>query len=81
MREVSENLATTAEASARSVGAPVTVTDPDNDTLKYALGGDDAAAFDLDASTGQLRTKASVIGLDVDVHRIMPMQHRIRRVR
>ena len=42
------------------IGAPVAATDPDNDTLTYSLGGDDAASFDIDTSSGQLRTKAAL---------------------
>ncbi len=34
--------------------------DADNDSLTYILGGTDAAMFDIDASTGQIRTKAGV---------------------
>ncbi len=47
-----------------NIGAPISATDPDEDaleygnTLKYSLGGTDAASFDIDASTGQLITKA-----------------------
>ena len=44
----------------RNIGAPVAATDPDNDTLTYSLGGDDAASFDIDTSSGQLRTKAAL---------------------
>ena len=45
------------------IGAPVAATDPDNEktpntqTLTYTLGGTDAASFDIDTSSGQLRTK------------------------
>ena len=50
-----------------NIGDPVSATDPDEtgddaiefgNTLTYKLGGDDAALFDIDASTGQLITKA-----------------------
>ena len=50
-----------------NIGAPISATDPDetgNDaiefgnTLTYKLSGTDAASFDIDASTGQLITKA-----------------------
>ena len=44
-----------------AIGAPVTATDPDTgDTPAYTLGGTDAAFFDIDASTGQLQTKAAL---------------------
>ena len=55
-REVPENT----EAGG-NIGAPVTATDPDTgDTPAYTLGGTDAAFFDIDASTGQLRTQAAL---------------------
>ena len=48
-------------AAGESIGDPVTAADPDDgDTLTYTLGGDDAASFDIDASTGQLQTKADL---------------------
>ena len=52
-RSVAENT-----AAGKEVGAPVTGTDADNDRLTYTLGGPDAASFGIDASTGQLKTKA-----------------------
>ena len=42
-----------------SVGKPVAATDADNDPLTYHLSGTDAAAFDIDGTTGQLKTKAA----------------------
>ena len=39
------------------VGAPVVASDDDNDTLTYSLSGIDTALFDIDATTGQIRTK------------------------
>ncbi len=55
-REVPENT----EAGG-NIGAPVTATDPDTgDTPAYTLGGTDANFFDIDASTGQLQTKAAL---------------------
>ena len=52
-----------------NIGTPISATDGDEDgagdddiefgdTLTYSLGGTDAASFDIDASTGQLITKA-----------------------
>ena len=52
-----------------NIGDPISATDGDEDgegnddiefgdTLTYSLGGTDAASFDIDASTGQLITKA-----------------------
>ena len=53
-REVAENT-----VAGQNIGGPVAATDQDaGDTLTYTLGGTDAAAFDIDASTGQLKTKA-----------------------
>ena len=39
-----------------AVGAVVTATDPNGDTLTYSLGGD-AGSFDIDQMTGQIRVK------------------------
>ena len=44
----------------RPIGAPVSATDADGDTLTYALAGEDASAFALDADSGQVRTKAAL---------------------
>ncbi len=47
-----------------NIGAPISATDDDEgaieyaDTLTYSLSGTDASSFDIDASTGQLITKA-----------------------
>ena len=54
-REVAENT-----AAGMDIGAPVTATDADDDTLTYALGGADAASFDIGSATGQLMTKAAL---------------------
>ena len=43
--------------SGQPIGEPVTANDPENDDLKYSLGGKDAESFDIDSSTGQLMTK------------------------
>ena len=54
-REFEENFA--AETSSGvDVGAPVTATDQDNDTLEYSLEGTDAASFEIDSSSGQIST-------------------------
>ena len=37
-----------------NVGEPVTATDPDGDTLTYALSGAEAAAFRIDSASGQI---------------------------
>ena len=38
------------------VGLPVSATDDEDDTLTYELGGSDAASFDFDTATGQIKT-------------------------
>ena len=52
-RTVDEN-----ERAGTNVGAPVVATDADNDRLSYFLSGTDAAAFEINSSSGQLRTRA-----------------------
>ena len=43
------------------IGAPITATDPDtDDTLVYSLSGTDADSFDIDAATGQLKSKVTL---------------------
>ena len=42
------------------IGEPVAATDPDDDTLTYSLGGDDAASFAVDPATGQLTTATAL---------------------
>ena len=55
-RSVSENTATNT-----NIGDPITATDLDaGDTLTYSLGGTDAASFAINASSGQLKTKAAL---------------------
>ena len=53
VRSIPENT-----VAGRDIGTPVSATDTDSEDLTYSLGGDDAAAFDIDAATGQLKTKA-----------------------
>ena len=54
-REVAENT-----PAGQNIGSPVSATDPNGDTLTYALGGTDAASFDIDTATGQLMTKVAL---------------------
>ena len=54
-RSVSENT-----AAGVDIGAPVTATDADRDTLTYTVGGDDGSAFSVDGATGQLKTKSAL---------------------
>ena len=58
--EVAENI-----ASGGNVGAPVTATDADNDTLTYSLSGTDAASFAISSATGQI-TVATGTSLDYE---------------
>ena len=46
-----------------NVGAPLTADDPDRDQLTYRLGGRDAASFDLETDSAQLKTRT---GIDYD---------------
>ena len=55
MRSVAENT-----EPGRAIGDPVTATDPESNTLTYSLEGTDAAAFDIDSTSGQLRTSAAL---------------------
>ena len=54
-RVVAENT-----AAGEPVGTPLSATDPDGDALTYALAGPDADAFAVDASSGQVRTRAAL---------------------
>ena len=48
-------------AAGEPIGLPVTARDPDaSDVVTYALGGRDAATFDLVAATGQLQTELAL---------------------
>ena len=46
--------------SGTSIGRPVAASDPDGDSLTYTLAGTDGESFDIDAATGQLKTKATL---------------------
>ena len=54
-RSVAENT-----AAGVNIGAPVTATDADKDTLTYTVGGDDGSAFAVDSTSGQLKTKSAL---------------------
>ena len=54
-RELAEN-----SGAGVNIGAPLSATDTDGGTLTYELGGSDAAAFALDAGSGQLATATGV---------------------
>ena len=51
-RNVAEN-----STAGTSVGAVVTATDPDGDTLTYSLSGTDASKFSISSSSGQITVK------------------------
>ena len=51
-----------------NVGEPVTATDPDGDTLTYALSGAEAAAFRIDSASGQI-TVGPDTSLDYETQR------------
>ena len=54
-RSVAENT-----LAGRSIGAPVTATDPDNDSLNYTLSGADSSSFGIGRTSGQLMTRAAL---------------------
>ncbi len=54
-RSVAENT-----VSGLGIGTAVSATDANNYTLTYSLGGTDAAAFSIDRTTGQLKTKTAL---------------------
>ena len=65
-RSVPENYATTdtyviatVTYTYPDVGAVVTATDPNGDTMTYSLGGTDAGAFEIDQGTGQITVKTA----------------------
>ncbi len=47
-------------ASGTNIGAAVSATDDDDDTLTYSLSGTNAGSFSIDSSTGQLITSADL---------------------
>ena len=47
-------------AAGEDIGNPVAANDANGDALTYALGGTDAASFDIDTGSGQLMTKAAL---------------------
>ena len=59
-RELGETVAASIDTGGRPIGAALTATDADTDTLTYSLGGPDAGQFEINAHTGQLETKAGV---------------------
>ena len=63
-------------AAGRAIGAPVRAIDPDtDDVLTYSLSGTDADDFDIDAASGQLRTKAVLDPLVEDTYTVTVSVH------
>ena len=54
-REVAENT-----GAGENIGAPVTATDPGNDSLTYSLEGTDKDSFQIVSNSGQIQTKSGV---------------------
>lgn len=54
-RDVAEN-----RSAGAAIGMPISATDGDNDPLTYSITGEDAAAFRVSASTGQLTTRSAL---------------------
>ena len=62
-----------------TLGAPFTATDGDGDTLTYSLSGTGAPDFEIDAASGQLRTRAALdhettSSYNLDRHRHGPVR-------
>lgn len=55
IRSVTENT-----GAGQNVGAPVSASDPESDSLTYSMSGRDASSFDIATSTGQLFAKAAL---------------------
>ncbi len=58
-----------------NIGDPISAIDVDNDALHYSLGGPDRNSFDLDASSGQLRTKAVLTGINRTSYNVFVSVH------
>ena len=54
-RTIAENT-----AANENIGTSVSADDPENNTLTYSLSGTDAASFDIDTTSGQLKTNAAL---------------------
>ena len=69
-RSVPENT-----SAGRDIGMPVVASDADNDRRTYSLGGDNAADFSINTSTGQLRTKEALDYEAQDTYRVTVSVH------
>ena len=56
-RSIAETVAATTVQTAANIGAVITASDADNDTLAYRLEGTDAGKFTIVSSSGQIQTK------------------------
>ena len=56
-RSFDETIGDAAVSTASDIGAVVTATDADGDTLEYTLEGTDSSKFTIDSATGQIKTK------------------------
>ena len=54
----------------QSIGLPFTAKEADSDTFTFTLGGRDAALFEIDSSSGQLRVKDPLDHENKDSHRV-----------
>ncbi len=61
-RSIAENT-----AAETNIGAAISATDANSDTLTYSLGGTDVSSFSIDSMTGQLKTK---LALDYETKRV-----------
>ena len=59
-RIVDENIPKADIGTDDGTDAPVAATDRETDTLTYGLRGADAASFDIESTTGQLKTKVAL---------------------
>ena len=65
-----------------AIGAPVTATDPEGNTLTYALSGPDAALFTIDERTGRIRVGAgTMLDYEADQNVHGGDRHRRGRIR
>ena len=74
-REYGETLGDAVVVTASDIDAPVAATDDDGDTLTYWLNGNESDKFDIDPTTGQLRTR---VGESYDYEAKDKYQFRIR---
>ena len=59
----------------RDIGMPVVASDADNDRRTYSLGGDNAADFSINTSTGQLQTREALNYEAQDTYRVTVSVH------